>query len=128
MNKYVVLSFVVAVLAGCNSPPPAPSISSVVVTPTTASCSVGGTQPFVAVARDANGLSLNPQPSFSWASSLPSVAGVDAGSGLASCQGAGVTNVTASAGGVTSSPASLTVAAGGARFDSAKFDQAVFNP
>ena len=117
------------VLSACNNPPPAPTVSSVVVSPPSpVACQVNGTVAFSAVAKDQNGGTISPQPAFAWASTLPSVAGVDAASGVASCRTVGVTNVTASAGGVTSEAVALTVADGVARFDSAKFDQSVFAP
>jgi hypothetical protein len=116
-------------LSACNSPPPAPTVSRVVVSPASpVGCQVNGTVSFTAVAQDTNGNLINPQPVLAWASSLPSVASVDALTGVATCKTVGITNISAQAAGVTSEPSALTVADGVGRFDSAKFNESVFAP
>jgi uncharacterized protein YjdB len=83
------------------------TISAIVVDPPTATLtSVGATQQFAAEARDANDYPLATQPAFTWGGG-GSVATVD-GSGMATAQAQGTTDVTATAGGVTGS-AALTV-------------------
>ncbi|MEJ2237953.1 MAG: Ig-like domain-containing protein [Gemmatimonadales bacterium] len=83
------------------------TISTIVVDPPTATLtSVGATQQFTAEARDANDFPLETQPAFTWGGG-GSVATVD-GSGMATAQAQGTTDITATAGSVTGS-AALTV-------------------
>jgi len=83
------------------------TISSIVVDPPTATLtSVGATQQFTAEARDGNDNPLAAQPSFTWGGG-GSVATVD-GTGMATAQAQGTTDITATAGSVTGS-AALTV-------------------
>jgi hypothetical protein len=83
------------------------TVSSVVVDPPAATLtSVGSTQQFTAEARDANDNPLATQPAFVWGGG-GSVATVD-GTGLATAQVEGATQITATASGVTGS-ADLTV-------------------
>lgn len=72
-------------------------ISSITVSPASASVAVGGTRQFEATARDANGNAI-PNVVFSWTSSNNSVATVN-GSGTASGVAQGSAQIRASAGG-----------------------------
>jgi trimeric autotransporter adhesin len=87
----------------------APTVAMVTVAPVTASIPVGGTQTFTAIARDASN-AIIPNQIFTWTSSLPTVATINA-SGLASASATitGTTGISASTGGKTSSPVLLTV-------------------
>jgi uncharacterized protein YjdB len=86
------------------------AISSIVVTPATATLeAIGAEQQFAAEARDAAGTPLAIQPMFTWGSGDDAVATVVVTTGLATAQGNGATQISASAGGVTGS-ADLTVA------------------
>ncbi len=77
------------------------TIASIVVTPGTATLtSVGATQQFTAVARDANGVVV-PVATFEWSSSAPAAATVHPASGLATAVGHGSTSISASVGGVS---------------------------
>ncbi len=82
-------------------------LTSVSVTPTSASVQVNGTQQFTATAKDQNGQPMNPQPGFSWAvdggGSISSGGLFTAGGGAG-----GPFTVTASTGGVDGT-ASVTV-------------------
>jgi uncharacterized protein YjdB len=87
------------------------AIVSIEVTPTSATLTtLGATQQFTAVARDAND---NPvSTTFAWTSSAPSVATVDGTSGLATAVATGQTTITATAGSLSAS-AQLIVSPGG---------------
>jgi uncharacterized protein YjdB len=90
----------------------APNIASITVSPTTASIPVAGTQSFLATALDANN-NVIPGQSFTWKSSQPaaSITAVGAATGVATGVSIGTSSITASSGGKTSSPATLTVTA-----------------
>jgi uncharacterized protein YjdB len=88
-------------------PPPAPTIASIVMTPTSASVVQGSAVQLAAQARDAQGAPVS--ASITWASSNQAVATVSS-SGLVSGLAAGGATITASAGGQTAA-ASLTVTA-----------------
>ncbi|HEY0305383.1 MAG TPA: DNA/RNA non-specific endonuclease [Longimicrobiales bacterium] len=82
----------------CNDngpPPPPPVVASVLVIPATATIDQGLTQQFVAMARDANGQTIN-NVTFTWSSSATAVATVNQ-SGLATAVLAGATDITATA-------------------------------
>jgi trimeric autotransporter adhesin len=86
--------------------------TTVNVTPLKASISPNQAQSFSATAQDSSGNTLT-GVSFAWASSVPTVASIDA-NGLALGRSNGTTQITASTGGanssiVTSGPATLTV-------------------
>lgn len=85
-----------------------PEIRTITVTPDPGSVQITKTITFTAVARDA---SNNPVAgvTFTWASSDPTKATIDASSGVATGVALGTTNITASAGGITSAPIVLTV-------------------
>lgn len=84
--------------------------TNIIVTPTTASISMTGTQQFTAVSKDSSGATLTGVP-LNWVSSDTSVATVS-GTGMATAVGAGSTTITASvtynSGGAYSSPGSGT--------------------
>ena len=88
-------------------------LTSIVITPTTASVSVSATQQFTAVARNQFSAAISPQPTFTWA---VSGGGSISTSGLftAGATGGGPYTVTASSGGV-SATAGVTVVAGPTR-------------
>jgi len=81
-------------------------VASVVVSPTTASVGVGGTQQFTATLRDASGNVLTGRAT-SWTSSVQSIATVSAG-GLVTALLAGTTTITATSEG-QSGTATMTV-------------------
>ncbi len=83
------------------------TISKITVTPATANVNVGSTQQFYASAVDSNNNSL--AVALSWASSSSNVASVNL-NGVATGLAAGTTQITASAGGITSNTVALTVA------------------
>jgi hypothetical protein len=82
-------------------------IASITVSPRTATIAVNATQPFTAVAVDANG-NVIPGLTFSWACSFSGTATID-GNGLVTGVAPGTVTIVASASGVISSPATLTV-------------------
>lgn len=82
-------------------------VSSITVSPTTASASVNGSQTFVATALDSNGQTVTGQ-TFTWASSNTGVATITS-TGVATGVAAGSTQITASDAGVTSTAATMTV-------------------
>ena len=82
-------------------------IASITISPRTASIAVNGTQQFTASAVDAKGNAVS-GVTFSWACSFSGTATID-GSGLATGVGPGTVTIVASAGGMTSTPATLTV-------------------
>jgi uncharacterized protein YjdB len=84
-----------------------PSIASVSISPMSATIKVGQTQQFTASAVDANGNTVS-QAAFSWHNSFGGVASID-GNGLATAIAPGTVMITASASGMTSPVATLTV-------------------
>lgn len=82
-------------------------IAAIHVTPASATIKVGDAQGFTAIAVDANGTPI-PGVTFAWASSSSGVATIGS-DGVAHGAAAGTTSITASANGVTSDAASLTV-------------------
>lgn len=86
-------------------------VATVEVTPATVSLTAGQTQQLTAVAKDSTGATLSGR-TFTWASSATGVATVDA-TGLVSAVAGGMANLTASTGGVTSSPVAVAVTSGG---------------
>ncbi len=86
------------------TPPP---VASVTVSPASPSIQEGATQQFTAAASDAKGTAIS-GATFTWASSNTAVATINT-SGLATSLSAGTTNITATAGGVSSSADVLTV-------------------
>jgi uncharacterized protein YjdB len=86
-------------------------VTSITLNPTTANIVVGATQQFTAVARNASGAAISPQPTFTWASNNTN-ATVNT-SGLATAVAVGSSSISASANGVTGS-AALTISASAA--------------
>lgn len=89
--------------------PPAPTLKSIAVAPSTAKSEVGHTQQFTATCTFSDNKQY-PCPTVTWQSSDNSTATVNA-DGLATAVAVGTTNITASAGSVTSGAALLTVTA-----------------
>lgn len=87
--------------------PPSPTIATIVVSPATATLTVGQTLAFSAVARDANGAPIAGAV-FAWSTSDANVASV-ASNGVATGIAAGSVTVKATSGGVTSSTSALRV-------------------
>jgi uncharacterized protein YjdB len=80
---------------------PVADVASVTVSPASGTLNaIGATQQFTATARDAGGNVLAGIP-FTWASGAPSVADVDASTGLAAAVAHGETTIAATANGVT---------------------------
>ncbi|PNY79597.1 hypothetical protein [Deinococcus koreensis] len=100
--------FLTALLSACTSggPAPAPGVASIVLTPASASVAVGATTTLNATAKDAQG-AVVPGVAFSWKTSSETVASV--AGGVVTGKSAGAAQVTASASGVTSNAASITV-------------------
>ena len=114
-TRRLILPFVAFLLSACggdSSDPteidPTPIVSTVEVTPAADTLTaLGATVQFTATARDAGGNTVSGQ-TFTWTSSAPAVATVDA-SGLATAITNGTTTIGVSVAGVSNS-ASLTVA------------------
>ncbi|HZS70652.1 MAG TPA: Ig-like domain-containing protein [Candidatus Acidoferrum sp.] len=85
----------------------APVVASITVSPSSPSIAVGATQQFTATAKDSGGNTIS-GVTFTWNSANTSVATID-NSGLATALLAGSTQITASAGNITSAPDTLTV-------------------
>jgi uncharacterized delta-60 repeat protein len=85
---------------------PAVTIASIELTPSSASLKVGATTTLSATARDAQGQAV-PNTTFNWKSSADTVATVTAG--VVTGKAVGNAQITASAGGVTSATAGVTV-------------------
>jgi parallel beta-helix repeat protein len=84
-----------------------PTLTSVVVTPSSPSVDQGFTQQFTAMGTFASGVTQNITSSVVWALAMPAVATIDA-SGLATTHAAGTSAITASLDGVTSPGVTLT--------------------
>ena len=87
--------------------PPPPALTRIVVTPSSPSILIGGALQFTAVGYDQNGAAMSGL-AFNWSSTNASVAAVSP-AGSASGLTAGTTQITASAHGVNSNAALLTV-------------------
>ena len=84
-----------------------PAIATVSISPVSATIKVGATQQFTATATDASGNPVN-QAQFTWHNSFGGVASIDS-TGLATGLAPGSVLITASASGMTSPVATLTV-------------------
>lgn len=89
---------------------PALPVSTVSVSPATASITVGATQQFTATGKDANGIPV--ATTFTWTTSNAAVATVS-GSGLATGVGAGSATITATSANGVAGTAALTVTTSG---------------
>ena len=103
-----VLAAVALTVTAPPPPPPSPTVSAINVISASDSIDVGGTQQFSALATDQNGMAMS-GVSFTWTSSDPTVATIDA-NGLATGVAEGAVQISASAQSATSNAASLTVA------------------
>jgi peptidoglycan/xylan/chitin deacetylase (PgdA/CDA1 family)/uncharacterized protein YjdB len=87
-------------------PPPPPMVTTIHISPATASINTGGTQQYTAMASDQHGLAMS-GVTFTWTSSNTSVSTINS-SGVATAVTAGTTQITAAAQGVSSDSAVLT--------------------
>jgi S-layer protein (TIGR01567 family) len=89
----------------------APELTTITVSPTTASKAVGATQTFTAAGFDQNGTTITISPAEFWSSSNITVGTIDSASGVFTALAAGTTNITATngTGGTVSGNASVTV-------------------
>jgi peptidoglycan/xylan/chitin deacetylase (PgdA/CDA1 family) len=87
--------------------PPPPVLTMISVTPLSPSILIGGTQQLTAVGYDQNGATMS-GITFAWSSSNQNIATIN-NAGLASGMAAGTSHITASANGVNSNAALLTV-------------------
>jgi peptidoglycan/xylan/chitin deacetylase (PgdA/CDA1 family) len=87
--------------------PPPPALKTIVVTPSNPSILIGGTAQLTAVGYDQNGATMS-GITFAWSSTNPSAAAISS-SGVASGLAAGTSQITASALGVSSNAAIMTV-------------------
>lgn len=95
-------------LAACGSSKPA--LHYITVAPSSAPVNIGQTQQFTATGQYSNGTTqdLTTNSNIIWGSSSSTVASISSG-GLATAMAAGTTNITATMGVITSSPAVLSV-------------------
>lgn len=114
MRKHLKISSLSAALlagtlAGCGGSPAAPgaSIGSIELSPAAVNVVVGGTATLNATAKTPGGQVI-PNVTFAWKSSNDTIASV--ANGVLSDKASGSAQVTASAGGVTSAPATVNVA------------------
>ena len=101
--------------------PPPPVVASVTVTPATATVTVGGTQAFTAAAFDAAQQPI-PGVTFTWTTSAPTIATVNAG-GVATGVSAGDATITAAAPNGVSGSATLHVDAAQPGFPDTRFSE-----
>ena len=87
--------------------PPAPTVSSISVSPSSATLEVGGTQQFSASTRSSDGGTVS-GVTISWSSSNVSVVTINA-SGLATAVAAGTATIRATGNGISSTPVAITV-------------------
>ena len=87
--------------------PPPPALKTIVVTPSSPSILIGGTTQLTAVGYDQNGATMS-GIAFAWSSTNPSAVTINT-SGLASGLAAGTSQITASAQGMNSNAAVVTV-------------------
>ncbi len=76
-------------------------IATINVTPANRSLYTGGTFTFTAQAVDGNNVALATQPTFAWSSTAPSVASVNASTGVATALSIGTTQIKATSGSAT---------------------------
>ncbi len=106
-HSWLALSFglVAACGGGGDAPPAPPKVATVAVTAPATQVEVGGTLQFSATARDSKGASI--VAAFTWTSSAPTIASVDA-AGVVTGIAAGAATITATADGI-SGTANVTV-------------------
>jgi PKD repeat protein len=92
------------------SPASAPTLSSIAVTPASATIPVGGTQQFTATGTYSNGTTQNLTGQVTWTSASTAVASINA-AGLATGLGAGQAAISATLGSVTGTSGSVQVLA-----------------
>src|SRR5688572_4503021 len=95
----------IAVVAACGdgaAPPAPPVVATSEVSAATSIASLGATRQLTATARTAAGVTVG-ATTFTWASTNPAVATVDASTGLVTAAANGTTTVTATAGNVSGS-------------------------
>jgi hypothetical protein len=110
--RLVALLFAAHILSGCGAGGSAGTgVPTVTITSIPSAIAVSGTEQITAVAQDSSG-NIIIGATFNWVSSAPSVATINAGSGLAMGLLPGTTQITASANGTTSAPVTLTVTPG----------------
>ena len=96
---------------------PATTLSSLAVTPATATVAIGASQQFTAIATYGDGSSQDVSAKAAWTSATPAIASVNASSGIAAGVTAGSSGISAAFGGksasaqLTVSPATLTAIA-----------------
>ena len=97
---------------GAGAPsPPAVTLTSIAITPPTASIQVGATSAFTATGTYSDGTSKAITTSVTWASSAGGIASIVSSTGVATGVAPGTTNISASLSGVNSGTAVLTVTA-----------------
>ena len=92
---------------------PAPTLSSIAVTPANPTIQVDVTQQFAATGTNSDGTTQNLTSQVTWASTSPVVATISANSGLATGVGVGASTISATLGSVVSPPQTLQVTSGG---------------
>ena len=102
----VILSLALAGCGGGSSSSTTSTITKITVTPASGTVAVGQSQTFFAAPVDANNNALS--ATVTWTSSATNVATIDA-NGVATGVAAGTSQISASAGGVTSNTVSITV-------------------
>jgi hypothetical protein len=110
---YGLLALITIALAGCgggstsssHTSSNTPVLQSIAVSPASASITIGATQPFTATGHYSDSSTQNLTASATWSSSAPADATIAAG--LAEGVAAGSTNITATVGTMTSSPAAV---------------------
>ena len=90
-------------------PAPTPTLTSIAVTPTNPTILVGATQQFTATGTYSDGIAQNLTSQVTWASTSPAVATIIANSGLATGVGIGTSTISATLGGVVSTPQTIQV-------------------
>ncbi len=95
----------------CGGGQPGGPVATIAVTPNPASVVLGATRSFTGTARDANGTIVT--TTFAWTSSNPTIATIDATTGVATGAAVGSTTITATAPNGVSGTSVLTVATAG---------------
>ncbi len=95
----------------CSAGVPGGAVVSVTVTPNPASVVLGATRPFTGTARDAAGTAVT--AALAWTSSDPTIATIDATTGIATGRALGTTTITGTAANGIAGIALLTVATAG---------------